>query len=458
MKIQDYFQITRRGSSWSTEILGGITTFVTMAYIIVVNPAVLSFAGIPTGPSTVATILTAVVGCVAMGLYTNRPIAVAPYMGENAFIAFGLAALSITWQQRLGAVFVSGILLLIITMLGLRTWLAKALSPSMKSSFAVGIGFFLVFIGLYESGIVTSFVVGMPWKALVGPNSELLRRPDVPLKIGNLTQPAVYLSLLGFFLMALLICRRVKGGLLIGMGATAGVGFLLGHGQAPQGVAALPFTGAYDLSPIALQLDIASVLKLSFLPVFLTLFLMVFLDTLGTLVGLGAAAKILDEKGNFPQIERPMMVDAGTTMIASLLGTSTSGAFIESATGIREGARTGVAAIVTGLLFALSLFLIPLFEPLQHLQYVYAPALVIVGILMMERMTAICFEDWTEAIPAVVTIGAMVFTYNIANGLTAGLALYPLLKLACGRVKELHPGSVILGLCCLGYYVFGMIH
>jgi AGZA family xanthine/uracil permease-like MFS transporter len=458
MNIQDPFQITIRGSSWATEILGGVTTFVTMAYIIVVNPAILSFAGIPTGPSTVATILTAVAGCLAMGCFANRPIAVAPYMGENAFIAFGLAALSISWQQRLGAVFVSGILLLVITVFGLRAWLVRALSTSMKSSFAVGIGFFLVFIGLYESGIVTSSVVGMPWKSLVAPNSEMLGRPDIPVKIGAMAQPQVYLAALGFFVMALLICRKIKGALLIGMGVTAAVGLLLGHGQGPKAVAALPFVAPYDLGPVAFQLEIASVLKLSFLPVFLTLFLMVFLDTLGTLVGLGAAAKILDAQGDFPQIERPMLVDAATTSLAAVLGTSTSGAYIESATGIREGARTGAAAVVTGLLFAASLFLIPLFEPLQHLHFVYAPALVIVGILMMERMTAIDFGDWTEAIPAMVTIAAMVFTYNIANGLTAGLALYPLLKLGSGRGRELHPGSIILGVSCLAYYVFGLIH
>jgi adenine/guanine/hypoxanthine permease len=457
-KLAGFFLVRDRGSSLAAEVLGGITTFVAMAYIIVVNPAVLSFAGIPTGPSTVATILVAAIGCIAMGLYANRPIAVAPYMGENAFIAFGLAALGLTWQQRLGAVFVSGLLLLVITQLGIRAWLAKAVSPSMKNSFAVGIGFFLVFIGLYESGLVTSFVTGMPADALSHPTTHLLRRPDVPVKIGDWSQPQAGLSILGFCLMALLVCRKVKGALLIGMGATAVIGFLLGKGQMPKGIVALPFVGDYSLAPIAFKLDVLSVVKLSFLPVFLTLFLMVFLDTLGTLVGLGAAAKILDEKGDFPEIEKPMLVDAFSTSIAALLGTSTSGAYIESATGIREGARTGAAALVTGGLFILALFFLPLIEPLQNLRYVYSPALVLVGILMMERMTALDFSDWTEAIPAVVTIGAMVFTYNIANGLTAGLVLYPVLKIACGRFSQLHPGSLVLGAACLAYYVFGMIH
>src|SRR5216684_3608299 len=187
--LEKLFRLREHGSTARTEILGGVTTFITMAYILVVNPAILSFAGIPSGPSTVATALSAVFGSLLMGLYANRPIAVAPYMGENAFIAFGLAAMGIGWQQRLGAVFVSGVGFIIITLLGVRSWLANSVSPSMKHSFAVGIGLFLAFIGLYETGIETSFVSGMPAKPLLAPNGEFLRTPDVPVKIGNLRDP-----------------------------------------------------------------------------------------------------------------------------------------------------------------------------------------------------------------------------------------------------------------------------
>ena len=304
-----------------------------------VNPAILGFAGIPAGPSTVATILTAVFGCLLMGLLANRPIAVAPYMGENAFIAFGLAALGIGWQQRLGTVFVSGLAFLVITVLGVRSWLANSVSTSMKHSFAVGIGLFLAFIGLYETGIVTSSVTGMPAGALATGADGLLRAPDVPVKIGNLRDPQVLLAIFGFLLISILLFRRVRGALLLGIAGTAVIGCLLGFGQMPKGVAAMPFTGEYDLSRIAFKLDIAGVLKLSFLPVLLTLFLMSFLDTLGTLVGVGAAGKMLDERGNFPDIEKPMLVDAATCMFSGLVGTSTSGAYIESATGVGpEGA------------------------------------------------------------------------------------------------------------------------
>jgi len=418
-----------------TEVIGGITTFLAMAYIIVVNPAILKFAGLPVGASTVATILVAVVGSLLMGLYANRPIAVAPYMGENAFIAFGLAALGVTWQQRLGAVFISGLVFLIITFVGLRTWLANAISSSLKYSFAVGIGLFLAFIGLNETGIV-------------------MKAEAVPVKIGNLRSTEVLLAIAGFLLMMVLMQRRVRGAILIGIVVTAVAGILLGMGHAPRAVIAMP----PSVAPIALHLDILGVLRLSFLPILLTLFLMSFLDTLGTLVGVGAAGGMLDEKGNFPQIERPMTVDAIACMVSGLLGTSTSGAYIESATGIREGARTGIAAVTTAVLFAISLFFIPLIEPLQQLRFAYGPALIAVGVLMLESIRKIEFDDLTELVPAFVTITMMIFTYNIANGLTAGLVLYPILKLLAGRAREINGGSIVLAILCLIYYIFGLPH
>jgi AGZA family xanthine/uracil permease-like MFS transporter len=251
---------------------------------------------------------------------------------------------------------------------------------------------------------------------------------------------------------------RIRGALLLGIGATAVAGYAVGEGKVPEAVVSLPFTGAYTLEPIAFQLDIAGVLKLSFLPILLTLFLMSFLDTLGTLVGVGAAGNMLDARGNFPQIERPMLVDAVTCLFAPLVGTSTSGAFIESAAGIQAGARTGLAAVTTALLFAAALFFIPLVAPLQELRYAYGPALIAVGVLMVGSVTKIDFQDLTELVPAFVAIIMIVFTYNIANGLTAGLIVYPLLKLAAGRGRELRAGSVLLAALCLVYYLFGLPH
>jgi adenine/guanine/hypoxanthine permease len=433
------FHVAARGSTVRIEVVGGVTTFVSMAYIIVVNPAILAFAGIPQGPSTVATILTAAFGTLLMGLYANRPFAVAPYMGENAFIAFGLAAFGITWQQRLGAVFVSGVIFLIITLAGVRTWLANAVSRSMKHGFAAGIGLFLTFIGLYESGIVKS-------------------AQAVPVQLGDIRSTPVLLAIFGFIVIAALMIRRVPGAILIGIALTAILGAFVHAGKLPAHVVALPFTGAYDLGAIAFQLDVVSIFRVAFLPILLTLFLMSLLDTLGTLVGLGAAAGMLDEKGELPEIEKPMLVDALTCTFSGLVGTSTSGAYIESATGIREGARTGLASMVTAGLFAVSLFFIPLFEPLQSLQYAYAPALLVVGMLMIGAVTKIDFDDLTELVPAFTTVVVMVFTFNIANGLTAGLLLWPIVKVLAGRWREVRGGAVVLALLCAVYYAFGLPH
>jgi AGZA family xanthine/uracil permease-like MFS transporter len=431
------FRLRENATSVRAEVIGGVTTFLAMAYIIVVNPAILSAAGLPVGPSTVATIVVAAAGTLMMGLIANRPIAVAPYMGENAFIAFGLAAFGITWQQRLGAVFLAGILFLILTLTGVRAWLANAISPSLKYSFAAGIGLFLAFIGLNETGIVA-------------------RAEAVPVRLGDLRSADVLLAIAGFIVIMVLMQRRVTGAILIGMVATAIAGLLIHPAAMPRHFVATPFVGDYSLAPIAFKLDVAGVLRLSFLPILLTLFLMSFLDTLGTLVGLGGAGDMLDERGNFPQIEKPMLVDALACMLSGVVGTSTSGAYIESATGIREGARTGLAAVVTSALFALSLFFVPLVEPLQRMRYAYGPALIAVGVVMLESVRRIDFDDLTELVPAFVTITMMIFTYNIANGLTAGLLLHPVMKLLAGR--RVSAGSVALAGLCLVYYVFGLPH
>lgn len=423
------FEIRERGSSVRNEVVGGVTTFVSMAYIIVVNPAILTAAQFPQGPATVATILTAVFGTLLMGLYANRPFAVAPYMGENAFIAFGLAAFGITWQQRLGAVFVSGIIFVAITLLGLRTWLADSISKSMKHSFAAGIGLFLTFIGLYEAGIVKS-------------------SQAVPVQLGDIRSAPVLLAVFGFVLIGVLMVRRVPGAILLGIAVTAITGSLLGVGKLPDRIFAMPFTGAYDLGAIAFELDVASILRIAFLPILLTLFLMALFDTLGTLVA-------LDPDGD---LKKPMLVDALSCTFSGLIGTSTSGAYIESSTGIREGARTGLASVVTAGLFALSLFVIPIFEPMQSLQYAYAPALMVVGMLMLRAATRIDFDDLTELVPAFTTVIVMVFTFNIANGLTAGLVLYPVMKLLAGRARELRAGTLVLAGLCVLYYVFGLPH
>nr|MBP7578867.1 NCS2 family permease [Candidatus Obscuribacter sp.] len=321
-----------------------------------------------------------------------------------------------------------------------------------------GIGLFLALIGLYETGIIESAVQGMPAKALLLPDGITLGAPPVPLKLGNIHDVKVLIALAGTILTAILLSKRVKGAMLIGITLSALTGFALGVGEAPKGLFSVPFSGDLSLAPIFAQLDIASTLKLSFLPILLTLFLMSFLDTLSTLVGVGANCDMIDKNGNLIDVEKPMIVDAVTCMFSAVVGSSTSGAFIESAAGVREGARTGLATVVVALLFALSMFVIPLLEPLQHLKYAYGPALICVGLLMVGSVRQIDVEDATEAFPAFTTIAMMAFTYSIANGLTAGLVLYALMKILTGRVKELKPGGIILAILCLVYFVFGLPH
>ena len=443
--------------SWRGELVGGVTTFVTMAYIVVVNPAILAFAGIPAGPSTVATILAAALGTLLMAVVAKQPFAVAPYMGENAFLAFGLAALGITWQQRLGAVFLAGALFLLITLVGVRRRLAEAIPASLKHGFAVAIGLFLAELGLYQCGIFTSFAAGMPASALAG-GDGVLRAPDVPVKLGDWSDPRTLLALGGIVLTLALVVRGVRGAVLLGMLPLAAAGLALGLAPLPERWLALPFQGELSLGPIAFELDVVGVLAPEHWPVLATLALMGFLDTLGTLVALGAAAGALDERGNLAKIERPMAVDAVASMASALLGTSTTGAYVESATGIRDGARTGIASVVTATLFALTLFLVPLAAFLQAMPFVYAPALVVVGVLMLGSARHVGFGDLVEAIPVFFTIVLTLFTYNIANGIAAGLLLAPLVRALAGRRREVAPAAWFLAAACLAYFVWGLRH
>ena len=465
--LNRYFRISAQGSNFRTEILGGVTTFMAMAYIIVVNPAILGSAELPdgrdlsvhTGALMVATILTAVFGSLLMGVYARRPIAVAPYMGENAFIAIGMAHMGmiITWEMRLSSVFFAGILFLILTLLGLRRWLADSISPSMKNSFAVGIGLFLFLVGVTQTGIIVNGLTGQQLNLATEPGILALQK-NPPIKLGNLKETRVLLAIAGFVLITTLMYWRVRGGILIGIVVTGIAGFALNLSSFPKkSIFALPTGESYNLGAIAGTPDL-SILRLEFFPILLTLLLISFLDTLGTLVAVGSAGGMLDEKGNMKDMQKPMIVDSLSCIFGGLVGTSTSGAFIESTIGVREGARTGLAAVVTALLFAVSLLFLPLFEPFHSLKYAYCPALMAVGVLMIGTISKIDFEDLTEAVPALVTITMMLFTFNIANGLTAGLVFYPVMKFLCGKWREINLGMLVLGLMCLAYYLFGKPH
>ena len=429
--MRRYFDFERHGTTYRKETLAGITTFLTMAYIIIVNPAILEAAGMPKGPSMVATILSAAFGTVVMGLYARRPFAIAPYMGENAFIAITVVkVMGYSWEAALGAVFVAGVLFTLLTVLKVRSWLAEALPKSLKFSFAVGIGLFLTFIGLNETGIVRLGV------------------PGAPVTLGNLADARPLLALFSLFVIVLMTIRRIPGAIVTGVLVTTFLSFVFNVTPAPARWAGFP----PDVRPLLLKLDLSATLSPSFFPIILTIFVMAFVDTVGTLIGLSARAGLLDEKGNLPDIEKPMLADALATTVAPLLGTTTTGAFIESAAGIEEGGRTGFTSLVVAFLFLLSLFFAPLLTSVPP--HAYGAALIVIGSFMIAPVTKIDFHDPTELIPAFLTISLISFTYNIAVGMTAGIISSPLLKVFSGRGREIPGGLWVLAVLSLTFYIF----
>jgi adenine/guanine/hypoxanthine permease len=429
--IKNYFEFSRHNTSYRQETLAGITTFLTMAYIIVVNPAILEVAGFPKGPAMTATIISAVFGTIVMGLYAKRPFAIAPYMGENAFIAFTVVkVLGCTWQIALGAIFIAGLLFTVLTLLKVRGWMADALPQSLKYSFAVGIGLFVAFIGLNETGIVALGV------------------PGAPVILGNISQPTVLLALLGFIITIWLLIKKVRGAILIGILLITALSFLLGLTVMPSAWIDLP----PGIGPVFMQMDIIGALSPQNLPIVLIIFIMAFVDTVGTLIGLSARGNLLDENGNLPEIEKPMLADALANMVAPILGTTTSGAYVESAAGIEEGGRTGFTALVVAGLFLVALFFAPILTAAPP--HAYGIALIVIGIFMISPITRLNFSDYTELVPAFLTITLMTFTSNIGVGMTAGLIAYPILKVMAGRRREIHAGMWMFALLSLMFYIF----
>lgn len=425
------FRPRERGTTWRREAIAGTTTFATMAYIIVVNPKILEAAGIPFGPAMVATIVGAAFGTALMGLWADRPFAVAPYMGQNAFVAFTVVGiLGHPWQTALGAVFVSGALFLFLSLFRVRAWLAGAIPASLKVAFAVGIGLFLAFIGLSTIGVVAPGAPGGP-----------------PVRPGDFHAPGAVLAAAGFGAIVLLLKREVPGAILIGILATAAAGILLGTTERPTAWIGAP----PDPRPTLFALDVGGALSWGFLSVILTIFVLDLVDTIGTLMGLALRADLLDEEGRLPGIERALQSDAAATVAGALLGTTTCGTYIESAAGIEAGGRTGLASLVTAAWFLAALFFAPVLSAIPPAAY--GPALVVVGMLMLEPARRLELDDPTEQAPAFLTIALMAFTYDLGIGITAGFASWTLLKALTGRAREVPGGMWVLGGLSALFYV-----
>ena len=420
-----YFRLEERGTSVRTEVLAGATTFLTLSYIIFVNPLILSGTGMDAGAVLVATCLAAALGTAVMGLYANYPIALAPGMGLNAyFAAIAVGTMGLSWQAALGAVFCSGVLMLILSVLPVREWVVNSIPRSQKVAIAAGIGFFLVIIGLRNAGVV------------VGSEATLVA-------MGSITQWPVALALMGFVVIVALEQRKVPGAVLMCILIVAGIGWLSGLSPAPESLVAAP----PSLAPTWLQLDIAAAFELGLLAIVFAFLMVDLFDTSGTLVAVLNEAGLTDEEGKVPGLRRALVADSSATMAGALLGTSTTTSYIESAAGVRAGGRTGLTAVVVAALFLLAMPFAPVATAVPT--YATAPAILFVGYVMSRALRHIEWDELTECIPAMVTALAMPFTYSIATGIGLGFIAYVLIKLLSGRTGDLNAAVVSVSILFL---------
>ena len=409
--MERLFGLRARGTTVRREVLAGATTFLTMAYIVIVNPSILAAAGIDQGAAFVATCLAAAIGSALMGLWGNFPIALAPGMGLNAYFAFAVVqGMGMPWQVALGAVFLGGLVFLAVSLARVREWLVNGIPLSLKLGIAAGIGFFLGLIGLRGMGLVVA-------------------HPATLVGIGRLSDPALLLGCAGFLLIAGFTARGVPGAIIIGILATAAAGIPLGLTEF-RGIVDLP----PSLAPTFLQLDISGALGLGVLGIVFTFFLVDLLDNTGTLIATTHRAGLMRPDGTVPNLGRALQADSGGAIIGAVLGTSTTVSYIESAAGIQAGGRTGLTAVVVGALFLVTLFLAPLATSIPG--FATAPALVFVACLMAQALRSIDWEDMTDYVPALITTLAMPFTFSIATGIGIGFITHAVLKTLAGRAGE----------------------
>ncbi|MBV8191050.1 MAG: NCS2 family permease [Alphaproteobacteria bacterium] len=429
--LEQLFKLKENKTTVRTEIVAGITTFLTMAYIAFVNPSILAAAKMPFGPVFVATCVAAAVGSLLMAFLANYPIALAPGMGLNAYFAFAVVGgMGFSWQVALGCVFISGVIFFIISVLPLREWIVNAIPKSLKMAIAAGIGLFLALIALKNAGIV------------VGDKATLVTH-------GQLTSFPVVMASLGFALIVALEYRRIMGGVIIGILAVTVVAIVTGQ-QKLEGVFDVP----PSIAPVFLQMDLAGAMKIGLVTVVFAFLFVDLFDNTGTLLALAHRGGFMRPDGTVPRLQRALMSDSGAAMIGAALGTSTTTSYIESATGINAGGRTGLTAATVAVLFLLALFLAPLAKSIP--EYATAPALLYVACLMTRSLTEVAWDDLTEAAPAVITALSMPFTFSIAEGIAFGFISYVAIKLVTGRWSQIHPAVGILGvLFVIKYLVIG---
>ncbi len=446
--IEDFFEFRKYGTNLKIEFLAGLTTFMTMAYIIFVNPAILSVAmGKEAIPSLVtATALSAGIATLIMGLYAKKPFALAPGMGLNAYFTYGVClGLGYPWQVALAAVFVEGLIFIALSLTRVRSAVINAIPLSQKYAIGAGIGLFLTLIGLKEAGIVTASVTNPNAKVpgLLNPADWL---PTLNTAFFKLSE--FWLAVFGVFLASALMVRRIPGALLISILTVTGLSIFLGITSPPKTILSLP-----TLDYTFMKLDLQGLLNVGVIGVVFAFFMVDFFDTLGTVAGLSAKAGFLNEKGEIPDSEKILLTDAVGTTLGAILGTSTVTTYIESAAGIEEGGRTGFVAVVVGLLFlAVGLFVSPIAEVIPS--FATAPALIVVGFLMLNVLQNLDFSDYTEALPAFFVLATIPFTFSIADGIGVGFISYCALKLVAGKAKDVHPLLWILAGIFVVYFLY----
>jgi len=423
--LESLFKFSERQTDFRTEIIAGLTTFLTAAYIVFVNPNILANTGMDKGALITVTCIVAGLSSILMGLWANAPIMMAPGMGLNAFFAFSLVLGSggkVSWQEALGVVFISGVIFLILTFLGVREKIVKAIPPSLRIATSVGIGLFIAFIGMQGLGLI-------------------VKNDAVLVGLGTMNK-SVLLGLAGFLLIVILELRKIKGSILIGILATALIGMIFKLSPFPGGFVSMP----PSIAPIAFKLDIMGALKVSlWANIFSFMFVDLF-DSLGTLLAVCREAN-LEKDGDIKDLPKMLSADAVATVFGAILGTSTTTSYIESASGVAEGGRTGMTAVTTGILFLAAAFFTPVIGSVQA--YATAPALIIVGIFMMRGIGQINFYDFEEGVPAFLTLILMPLTYSIAQGLVFGFISFALIKILVGKIKDLDPILMVIAVLCL---------
>ncbi|WP_309137180.1 NCS2 family permease [Pseudidiomarina homiensis] len=427
--LEKLFKIKAQGSSVKAEVIGGITTFLTMAYIIFVNPSILSQAGMDQGAVFVATCLAAAIGCLIMGLWANYPVALAPGMGLNAFFTYSVVlGMGYTWQAALGAVFFSGILFFLLSALRIRSWIINSIPATLRLAIAAGIGAFLALIGLQNANIIVAHEATL-------------------VTLGDMSQLSVLLAGLGFFLIIGLVARQVQGAALISILLVTFIGWLLGD-VTYQGIVAAP----PSLAPTFMQLDIAGAFDVAMLSVIFAFLFVDLFDTSGTLMAVAQRAGMTDKNGKLPRLEKALMADSTASVAGSMLGTSTTTSYIESASGVASGGKTGLTAVIVGVLFVLAIFFAPLAGMVPA--YATAGAIIYVSVLMLFTLRSVNWDDVTEAAPVAVVLLMTPLTYSIADGIALGFISYVVVKALGGRYKELNWSVAVLAALFVAKFIW----